>query len=153
MLSCALPWCLNVSQCVSMCPNVSHTRPRTTFLWSRRFLGGVKRPKGNYARSHATFPMGFSYLGDQDTTPGNYWDSFLGPSRSPGSVLIIFLIIIIIVTARIVSHDSRQSPVGPSGAHRGERMGWGCVLQRCCMRLLTLSCGLYFTYDPRPVLP
>jgi hypothetical protein len=42
--------------------------------------------------------MGFSYLGDQDTSPGNYWDSFLGPSRSPGSVLIIFLIIIIIVS-------------------------------------------------------
>ena len=41
--------------------------------------------------------MGFSYRGDQDTSPGNYWDTFLGPSRSPGSVLIIFLIIIIIV--------------------------------------------------------
>ena len=52
-----------------------------------------------------------------------------------------------------VSHDSRQSPAGPSGAHRGERMGWGRVLQRCCTRLLTLSGGLYFTYGPRPVLP
>ena len=49
--------------------------------------------------------MGFSYLGDQDTSPGNYWDSFLGPSRSPGSVLIIFLIIIIIVTAGILSAE------------------------------------------------
>ena len=41
--------------------------------------------------------MGFSYRSDQDISAGNFWDSFLGPSRSPGSVLIIFLIIIIIV--------------------------------------------------------